>query len=237
MRIHSLFRGAAFLCLIAPGSPAPARAADAAPAPVPVTAAPGAAAAGTGAAKLADGDFAIGPEYADAPELKVKEGVPRGAVKQFVMNSEDSQFYPGIAKRQPGVVPYKRKVWVYVPKQYVAGTAVPFIVAQDGGGYVKTLVPVLDTLIHEKRLPVMAAILIDSGGGDAQGSERGPGIRHRLRHLRRVRRDGGAPARRQGVGRHLHAPTPTAGRRWAAVPAVRPRSPWPGSAPTCTTAC
>src|SRR5437763_11677045 len=106
-----------------------------------------------------DGDFTIGPAYANAPELTVKDGVPRGVVTQFVMNSEDSKVYPGIAKRQPGVVPYKRKVWVYVPKQYVAGTAAPFIVAQDGGGYVKTLVPVLDTLIHEKRLPVMAAIL------------------------------------------------------------------------------
>ena len=123
--------------------------------------------------KPADGDFTIGPTYTNAPELTVKDGVPRGVVTQFVMNSEDSKIYPGIAKRRTGVVPYKRKVWVYVPKQYVAGTAVPFIIAQDGGGYVKTLIPVLDTLIHEKRVPVMAAILIDSGGGDAQGSQRG----------------------------------------------------------------
>src|SRR5262249_4827117 len=123
--------------------------------------------------KLADGDFTIGPAYTDAPELTVKDGVPRGVVTQFVMNSEDSKVYPGIAKRQPGVVPYQRKVGVYVPKQYLAGTAAPFIIAQDGGGYVKTLIPALDTLIHEKRIPVMAAILIDSGGGDAQGSQRG----------------------------------------------------------------
>jgi iron(III)-enterobactin esterase len=121
----------------------------------------------------ADGDFTIGPPYTNAPELTVKDGVPRGVVTQFVMNSEDSKVYPGIAKRQPGVVPYKRKVWVYVPKQYVPGTAAPFVIAQDGGGYVKTLIPALDTLIHEKRIPVIAAILIDSGGGDAQGSQRG----------------------------------------------------------------
>jgi enterochelin esterase-like enzyme len=123
--------------------------------------------------KWAEGDFTIGPTYTNAPELTVKDGVPRGAVTQFVMNSEDSKVYPGIARRQPGVVPYKRKVWVYVPKQYVAGTATPFIITQDGGGYVKTLIPALDALIHEKRVPVMAAILIDSGGGDAQGSQRG----------------------------------------------------------------
>ncbi len=123
--------------------------------------------------KFADGDFVIGPTYKDAPELTVKDGVPRGVVKQFVMSSEDSKVYKGIAKKKDGVVPYKRNVWVYVPKQYEAGTAIPFIIAQDGGGYVKTLIPALDTLIHEKRIPVLAAILINSGGGDAQGSQRG----------------------------------------------------------------
>src|SRR3954453_10754936 len=85
-----------------------------------------------------DGEHTIGPDYADAPELKVKEGVPRGELHEFTMNSEDSKIYPGIAKGKTGVVPYKRKVWVYVPKQYVAGTPAPFVVAQDGGGYTKT---------------------------------------------------------------------------------------------------
>jgi enterochelin esterase-like enzyme len=126
-----------------------------------------------GGDKFADGDFEIGPTYADAPELKVKDGVPRGTVKPFVMDSAESKMYPGIAKRQTGVVPYKRKVWVYVPAGYEAGKELPLIVAQDGGGYLKTLVPALDTLIHEKRLPAMAAVLIDSGGGDGKGSQRG----------------------------------------------------------------
>jgi enterochelin esterase-like enzyme len=115
----------------------------------------------------------IGPDYADAPELAVKEGVPRGTVHPFTMKSEDSKFYPGIAKNKPGVVPYERKVWVYVPKQYVPGTPAPFIIAQDGGGYVKVLPPILDNMIHERRLPVMIAIMINSGGGDGMGSERG----------------------------------------------------------------
>ncbi len=126
-----------------------------------------------GAGKFADGEFAIGPEYSNAPELTVKDGVPRGVVTPFVMKSEDSKIYPGIARRQAGVVPYQRKVWVYVPKQHVAGSSLPFVIAQDGGGYVRTLIPALDTLIHQGRVPVMAAILIDSGGGDAQGSQRG----------------------------------------------------------------
>src|SRR3989442_660341 len=62
-------------------------------------------------------EFIIGPVYANAPELAVKEGVPRGTLHEFTMNSEESKIYPGIAKRQLGTVPYKRKVRVYVPKQ------------------------------------------------------------------------------------------------------------------------
>lgn len=62
--------------------------------------------------KRADGDFTIGPTYTNAPERTVTDGVPRGVVAQFVMNAEDSKVYPGIAGQQPGVVPYKRKVWV-----------------------------------------------------------------------------------------------------------------------------
>ncbi len=118
-------------------------------------------------------EFIIGPNYAPSPETVVKEGVPQGTIHQFVMDSTESKIYPGIAKNQPPPVPYKRKVAVYVPKQYKPGTAAPFIVAQDGLGYMGTLPKVLDNLIHEKRVPAMIAIMINSGGGDAQGSQRG----------------------------------------------------------------
>src|SRR5262245_59096412 len=70
-------------------------------------------------------EFVIGPDYVDAPELAVKPDAPVGIVHEFTMNSEDSKIYPGIAKKQPGVVPYKRRVAVYVPKQYQPGTPVP----------------------------------------------------------------------------------------------------------------
>jgi enterochelin esterase family protein len=158
-KLACLACGIALLQLFTHANPAPAEETAAKPADA--------------AAKVADGDFTIGPDYADAPELKPKDGVPRGDVHEFTMNSEDSKLYPGIAKNRPGVVPYKRNVWVYVPKQYVAGTPAPFIVVQDGGGYVKLLPPILDNMIHEHRLPVMIAVFINSGGGDAQGSERG----------------------------------------------------------------
>lgn len=118
-------------------------------------------------------EFSIGPVYANAPELTVREGVPQGTLHEFTMNSTDSKIYPGIAKNQPGTVPYQRRVVVYVPKQYVPGTAAPFIVAQDGLGYRDALPKALDNLINEKRVPPMIAIMINSGGGDAQGSQRG----------------------------------------------------------------
>jgi enterochelin esterase family protein len=115
----------------------------------------------------------IGPVYTDAPELTVKEGVPRGTVHEFTMKSVDSKSYPGIAKDQQGTVPYTRKVCVYVPEQYVPGTPAPFIVVQDGVHYTNTLPKILDNMIHERRVPPMIAVMINSGGGDGKGSERG----------------------------------------------------------------
>jgi len=122
-----------------------------------------------GQGPLADGDFKIGPTYANAPELTVKDGVPKGALHEFTMTSQESKIYPGLKGA------YKRKVAVYVPSQYVAGTPAPFIVVQDGTSqtYVGTLPKILDNMIHERRLPTMIAIFIASGGGDGKGSERG----------------------------------------------------------------
>lgn len=121
----------------------------------------------------AEGDFTIGPNYTNTPELMVREGVPQGSLHVFTMNSEDSRIYPGIAKNRPGTVPYQRQVCVYVPRQYVVGTPAPFIVVQDGIGYTNRLPVILDNLIHDRRVPAMIGVMINSGGGDAQGSQRG----------------------------------------------------------------
>jgi enterochelin esterase family protein len=119
-------------------------------------------------------EFVIGPDYKWAPEVDRREGVPRGAVHEFMMKSEDSKLYPGIAKDKPGVVPYKRAVVFYLPPGYVAGQPVPLIVAQDGvRAYSKFLPTILDNLIADKRVPALAAVMIDSGGGDSKGSQRG----------------------------------------------------------------
>ncbi len=139
-----------------------------------------------------DGDFLVGPEYVPAPELKVVDGVPQGKVQQFSMDSKECKlFNPGIARDVFGTVDpnnpktlivethpvdYKRTVTVYIPAQYVPGSAAPFIVTHDGPGMGKpdmNFAHVLDNLIAQKRVPAMVAIMISSGGGDAQGHERG----------------------------------------------------------------
>jgi enterochelin esterase family protein len=120
-----------------------------------------------------DGDYAIGPDYTNAPELTPRDGVPKGMIYRFTMDSTDSKLYPGISKNAPGtVVPYHRGVTVYVPSQYVPGTPAPFLVSQDSMGRGE-LPTILDNMIADRRLPAMVAVMIDSGGGDAQGSERG----------------------------------------------------------------
>jgi enterochelin esterase family protein len=136
-----------------------------------------------------DGNFIIGPTHKPSPEIAVQEGIPQGMVYEFTMNSADSKIYPGI-KRDAGTfgtpdasepaklivttshpAPYTRRITVYVPKQYVPGSVAPFIVGADGPDQV--LFSVLDNLIAQHRVPVMIAISISNGGGDAQGSERG----------------------------------------------------------------
>ena len=132
----------------------------------------------------------IGPSYADAPEAVANPAVPQGEVHEFILYSEDSKIYPGIVRihdmqrdaqgnymAPPGGLSapgrYERHVYVYVPKQYVPGTQAPFMVVQDGRGYVKRMVNIMDNMIAAKRLPPMVLVLADSGGSDAQGSERG----------------------------------------------------------------
>jgi iron(III)-enterobactin esterase len=136
-----------------------------------------------------DGNFVIGPTHDPAPEMTVKEGVPQGEVFTLTMDSKDSKIYPGIAREQgtfgtpdpdnpaklnvttSHAAPYTRRVTVYVPKQYVAGTAAPFIVGADGPD--RILFTALDNLIAQRRVPAMIAISIANGTGDAQGSQRG----------------------------------------------------------------
>ena len=136
-----------------------------------------------------DGNFIIGPTHRRADDMAEQPGVPQGTIHELTMQSTDSKIYPGIA-REPNTfgtvdpanpaklnvtnshpAPYTRRVAVYVPKQYVPGTVAPFIVGADGPD--KVLFTALDNLIAKKKIPVMIAISIGNGSGDAQGSQRG----------------------------------------------------------------
>src|SRR5262245_33090447 len=136
----------------------------------------------------ATGNFILGPTHAPAVEVTVQAGVPQGQVHTFTMKSSDSKIYPGIARAEgtrptvdpndpakrivtSGAAPYTRSVAVYVPQQYVPGSIAPFIVGADGPD--QLLFTTLDNLIAQKRVPVMIAISIGNGSGDAQGSQRG----------------------------------------------------------------
>jgi len=137
----------------------------------------------------ADGNFIIGRTHKRAAEMTDYPDVPHGTIVNLIMKSSDSHIYPGIA-REPNTygtpdpqnpakmivktshpAPYTRKVAVYIPTQYVPGTEAPFIVGADGPD--RSLFVALDNLIAEHRVPVMVAISIGNGSGDAQGSERG----------------------------------------------------------------
>jgi iron(III)-enterobactin esterase len=135
-----------------------------------------------------DGNFIIGPTHSPAPEMTAQE-LTHGVVVEFTMDSVDSKYYPGIA-REKGTfgtpdpndpaklvvttshpAPYTRKIAVYVPKDYLPGSVAPFIVGADGPD--RMLFTALDGLIPQHKLPVMIAISIGNGSGDAQGSQRG----------------------------------------------------------------
>ena len=182
-------------------------------------------------------DSAIGPDYKAAPEMTPRADVPKGTIKEFTMLSTDSKAYPGIAKNKPGeVVPYKRKVQVYLPAQLPAGQPARLLLVTDGPWYTKRVATALDNLIADKRVPVQVAVLVESGGGDSKGSQRGLEYDTlsakyaefiEAEVLPRVTKETGVvfsknPAERAAMG---------------AVPAPPRPSRWPGIGPTSIVAC
>jgi enterochelin esterase family protein len=108
--------------------------------------------------------------YPLGPDSQRKEGVPRGTITKFTWKSS---IFAGTT----------REVQVYAPPGADGKTPLPLMVFQDGGGYASETGPyrvpvVLDNLIHQKRLPPMAAIFVNPGQfppkkeGDKPGSNR-----------------------------------------------------------------
>src|SRR4051812_39801616 len=65
---------------------------------------------------LADGEYKIGPNYKSAPELMVRDDVPKGIMKSFTVDRKESKIFPIDPNLRGNPT---RKVSVYVPKQYV----------------------------------------------------------------------------------------------------------------------
>lgn len=116
-----------------------------------------------------DGDFDLKAPYEPAPDTVPSDKVPQGTVTELTLDSSESAIFPGA---YPTGEPFSRAAAVYVPKQYVAGSAAPFMVVQDGVTfYQSTMVPVLDNLIAAGELPAMVAIFVEPGpdGGTPDG--------------------------------------------------------------------
>ena len=136
-----------------------------------------------------NGNFIIGPTHSPAPELADPDRALDGTVVEFTMSSEDSKYFPGIARKRR-LAPDAR------PGESSAGSR-----CKDSSGALcsqgcrlraerlrprkrsalhrgrrragSRLFAALDELIAEHKLPPIVAVSIGNGGGDAQGSERG----------------------------------------------------------------
>ncbi len=144
------------------GSPAPTAGAGGAPA--------AGASGGVGAddpGTDGDGMFSISGPWKAAPEYTRGAGVPQGKTFTFTFKASDSKIYPKAIDR---------KVVVYVPTQYKAGTLAAVMVVQDGTdfyGFDSAMPPVFDNLIAKGSIPPVVCVFVGNGGGDYIGSERG----------------------------------------------------------------
>ena len=140
-----------------------------------------------------DGNFRIAPPYANDPAFTEKPNVPKGRVVRFTMNSAESKIFPtapvggarGAAQTEPPQhQTFQRQVAVYIPAGYAPNTPTPFIVVQDGQGYVSNagadgspvtdralMPPMLDNLIYERRIPPIVAVLVAPGPGSQRTIE------------------------------------------------------------------
>jgi enterochelin esterase family protein len=123
-----------------------------------------------------DGDFTIGPTYAEDPNL-TDRGKPKGQKFSFSMKLADSQIFKGDDAPLTKPAATSRSITVYVPNKYVDGTEAPILIIQDGPGPIDRISRALDNLTVDadplKKIPPFVAIAVANGGNDSIGSERG----------------------------------------------------------------
>ncbi len=75
---------------------------------------------GTVPSPTQDGNFIIGPTQKPAPESVAHDGVPKGDLSTFSMESTDSKIYPGIARDQFGTPDPNNPAKLDVPTSHPA---------------------------------------------------------------------------------------------------------------------
>ena len=114
-----------------------------------------------------DGERTLNGPFKIAPEYSAQAGVPKGKYFEFAV---------GVASTIYPMAPTTRKIGVYVPAQYVAGTPAAVMVFQDGTdfyGFSTSIPTVLDNVIAKGAIPPLVGVFAGNGGGDNVGSERG----------------------------------------------------------------
>jgi enterochelin esterase family protein len=101
-----------------------------------------------GGTKLPGGSLEV---YRDHPDLKEKDGVPKGTVKQMPL--WESKVFPGTTRE-----------WsIYIPAQYRPEKPACVMVFQDGNSYRAFVPTVFDNLIAKGEMPVTVGIFIQPG--------------------------------------------------------------------------
>ena len=95
-------------------------------------------------------------QYQLGPDSLAQAGVPRGSI--WTLALPPSKIYPG----------YNHQAWLYLPAGYDGQAQLALLVFQDGGLVVAANGPfrvptVLDNLIAQRALPLMAAVFVDPG--------------------------------------------------------------------------
>ena len=126
-----------------------------------------------------NGSVTIAPPYAIDPDL-TDRGNPKGRNFEFRMRLADSRIFRGddtTLEPLKKEVRKERRIFVYVPAAYRAGTEAAVLVSHDGPSQLDLLRNALDNLTVSKdparRLPPFVVVSVENGGNDGKNSERG----------------------------------------------------------------
>lgn len=121
---------------------------------------------------VGDGDFVVGPTYTPSPDLTLKANAPAGFQYSFTMTSAMSTIFNGSDFTPP--LTFSRTITVWIPDQYVDGTASPFMVTSDGFYVgIKTVVQNLaGNTDPNNSVPALTVIGIQNGPDVHPNSER-----------------------------------------------------------------